>query len=122
MKPAEFERIAREAIRRIPAEFQPYLEDCVITIEAHPPKELLLDLEMEEDEELFGLYEGRALTERSHDDPPEMPPRIRLFYEPLLEFCETEDELIFEIQVTVLHEIGHHFGLDEERLDELGYA
>jgi len=77
---------------------------------------------LEKDEDLFGIYEGAALTERSVADAPEMPPRLILFQEPLLDACETEDELIHEIQVTVLHEVGHHFGLDEDRLEELGFA
>lgn len=121
MTPNQFEAVARKAIAKIPAEFQPYLEECTLHIEPRATKAKLRELEMDDDEELFGLYEGTPLIERRHDDPPEGPPRITLYYEPLLDYCLDEKELVYEIQVTVLHEIGHHFGLDENRLAELGY-
>lgn len=121
MTPARFESVARKALAKIPAEFRPYLEECTLHIEPRPTKAKLRELEMGDGEELFGLYEGTPLIERRHDDPPEGPPRITLYYEPLLDYCLDEKELVHEIQVTVLHEIGHHFGLDEDRLAELGY-
>jgi len=121
MSPRQFEKVARRALAELPAEFQPYLRDVVLVVEAYASDELLDELGVPEDEDLFGLYEGPALTERSSTDPPEMPPRVILYYEPLLDACETEEELIHEIQTTVLHELGHHFGLDEDRLAELGY-
>ena len=121
MSPRKFEKIARRAIDSLPAEFQPYVRDIVLVIEPYASDELLDDLSVPEDEDLFGLYEGPALTDRNVNDQPEMPPRMILYYEPLLDECETEEELIHEIQTTVLHEIGHHFGLDEDRLAELGY-
>jgi predicted Zn-dependent protease with MMP-like domain len=79
-------------------------------------------MEVPDDEDLFALYEGPAIIERSLEDPPEMPPRITLFYRVFLEACETEGELIEEIQRTIVHEVGHHFGLDEDRLEELGFG
>jgi len=123
MNPSEFEKIAWRAIESLPAEFKPYVEGCMLLIEPQPKPELLLELDIAEDEGLYGLYEGAALTDRSRDDPPDLPPRVTLFYEPLIEdFGDNEQDLIHEIQVTVLHEIGHHFGLDEDRLEELGFA
>ncbi|MCY3022896.1 MAG: metallopeptidase family protein [Planctomycetota bacterium] len=121
MTPKRFERIARRALASLPPMFQPYVRNLVLTIEPYPSEELLDDLGVPEDEDLFGLYEGPSLTEQNASDPPELPPRIILYFEPLLDACETEEELIHEIQATVLHEIGHFFGLDEERLAELGY-
>jgi predicted Zn-dependent protease with MMP-like domain len=121
MTPAQFKRIARQALQSMPEEFQTLVADCMLVIEPNPSRELLKDLDVGDDEDLFGLYEGTALTERNCNDAPEPPPRIILFYEPLLSACETEEELIAEIQKTVLHEIGHHFGMDEERLAELGF-
>ena len=122
MRIGAFRKTARRALAGLPAEFQPYVQDCVLVVQRRPSPRLLAEMEVPEDEDLFAVYEGPALTERTHEDPPELPPRIILFYEPLLDACETEKELIHEIQVTVLHEIGHHFGLDEQRLDELGFG
>jgi predicted Zn-dependent protease with MMP-like domain len=121
MTKEEFRRIAQRALRRLPEEFRPYVADCMLIIRRRPSPRLLREMEVPEEDALYGLYEGSALTERRHDDMPSLPPRVILFYEPLLEECETEKELIRQIQVTVLHEIGHHLGLDEERLAELGY-
>ena len=115
----KFKRIARQAIEALPQEFKPYLENVAIAVEPHASDEMLDDMEVPEDEDILGIYEGASLTEGS-GELPEMPARIVLYYEPLLDACDTEEELIHEIQTTVLHEIGHHFGLDEERLTELG--
>ena len=116
-----FREIAAEAIEALPAEFKPYLADCVLAVEPRASREKLEDLGVPEDEELFGLYEGVALVDRHFDDLPGPPPRVTLYSEPLLEACATEAELRREIQLTVLHEVGHHFGLDEKRLEELGF-
>ena len=117
----EFKRIARDAISSIPDEFQPYVKDIVIVVEPHASDALLDSLGVPEDEDIYGLYEGVSLLEHNASDAPQLPPRIILYYEPLIEGCESEEQMIHEIQTTVLHEIGHHFGLDEERLTELGY-
>jgi predicted Zn-dependent protease with MMP-like domain len=121
MTPGEFRRIARRALRLLPAEFQPYVKDCLLVVKRRASAKRLREMEMPEDEELYGVYEGASLTERRSDDEGELPPRIILFYEPLIEDFPDETELEHEIQVTVLHELGHHFGLDEKRLEELGY-
>jgi predicted Zn-dependent protease with MMP-like domain len=118
----EFDRIAEAALASLPEEFQPCVANLVLVIKARPSKELLKEMEIADDEDLFGIYDGPDILEQGADDVPELPPRITLFYEPLLDACETEEELTHEIQTTVLHEIGHHFGIDEERLDELGYG
>jgi predicted Zn-dependent protease with MMP-like domain len=73
-------------------------------------------------EPLLGLYEGVALTERSIFDPIRMPDRITLFRGPLCAMCADEDELVEQVQVTVVHEVAHHFGIDDDRLEELGWA
>ncbi|MFH0939486.1 MAG: metallopeptidase family protein [Planctomycetota bacterium] len=117
----KFKKIARRAISDLPVKFHPHVNQLVIIVRDHPSKKLLRELEMLEDEDLFGLYEGVALTERHTDSASELPPTIILFYKPLLNACETEAELTREIQTTVLHEIGHFFGLDEDQLAELDY-
>lgn len=117
----EFRRIARRAIARLPAELRPYADDCMVLVKRRPSRKLLRSLEISEEEGLYGLYEGPSLGERQCDRIAEEPPIIVLFYEPLVEDCETSEELEREIHLTILHEIGHHFGLDEDRLAELGY-
>ena len=72
--------------------------------------------------DLLGLYDGVALTERCGDPTMELPDRIFVFRGPLLDMCETEEELVEEVRITVVHEIAHHFGIDDDRLHELGYA
>lgn len=117
-----FKAIARQAIRELPAQFHPHVDEIVVLVKAEASEKLRRELRLEPDEDIFGLYEGPALTERQGSDAPAMPPRILLFYEPLLDACGTDAELKREIQITVLHEIGHFFGLDEEQLERLGFG
>ncbi|WP_345893735.1 metallopeptidase family protein [Nocardioides sp. TF02-7] len=72
--------------------------------------------------DLLGLYDGVALTRRDSTLGVELPDRIFIFRGPLLDMCEDEDELVDEIRITVVHEVAHHFGIDDDRLHELGYA
>ena len=76
----------------------------------------------DEDDELLGLYRGVALTERAHDYTFEVPDTITIYRRPILATCASEAEVAREVAVTVAHEIGHHFGIDEARLHELGWG
>jgi predicted Zn-dependent protease with MMP-like domain len=100
MDDADFDQVVEDA-----------LDNVVVIVEDHDA----------DDPDLLGLYVGVPLTERGHE-PPLGPSRILIFRRPLTEMCDSIDELREEIRITVLHEIGHHFGMDEDRLDELGYA
>jgi predicted Zn-dependent protease with MMP-like domain len=117
-----FEEIALAAIRGLPAEFRQHAEECAISIEPRPSPEVLEKLDIPEGGQLFGYYEGVALVDRHLDDLPGPPPRIILYHRPLMAACDSEEELEREIRTTVLHEIGHHLGIDEGRLEELGYG
>ena len=75
-----------------------------------------------EPDDLLGLYDGVALTERDSTVTMQLPDRIFVFRGPLLDMCETEEQLVEEVRITVVHEIAHHFGIDDDRLHELGYA
>jgi predicted Zn-dependent protease with MMP-like domain len=116
-----FRRLVDEALTLIPAEFRPYLEGVPVVIADWAPDALLDELDVSEDDTLYGLYSGRALTE-GPSESGELPPRITLFRGPLLEDCCDEEDLREEIATTVLHEIAHHFGIDEDRLSELGWG
>lgn len=122
----EFDQVVQDALDLVPAEFTPYLENVMIEVCDRPTRDMLaengLEGDAEAETELLGLYIGTPLEDRGIDSPQVlMPDRILVFRRNLCEMCESREELLDEIRVTVLHEIGHHFGLDEDRLEELGY-
>lgn len=116
---AEFDQAVSDALRGIPAEFQPYLENVLIEVLPRPTPKMMRDYDIPDD--ALGYYMGTPLAERSIDASAALPDRILIFREPLTEMCESREELIDEIRITVLHEVGHHFGLDEDQLEHLGY-
>jgi len=122
--PERFEALVARALDRLPPEFQAHMENVSVVIAEAPERELLEAMGMDPDDPedtLFGLYEGVPLIERSFDDVL-LPDSITIFRRPLLDWAESEQEVVEEVRITVLHEIGHFFGMDEDRLDELGYA
>jgi predicted Zn-dependent protease with MMP-like domain len=121
MSDGAFRRLVDEALALVPEEFGPYLSSVAVVIEDWAPDALLDELEVPGDETLYGLYSGRPLTEGPRESG-ELPPRITLYRGPLLEDCADEEDLRREIATTVIHEIAHHFGIDEARLDELGWG
>jgi predicted Zn-dependent protease with MMP-like domain len=120
MSDREFEAVVAEALELIPAEFRPYMENVSVVIEEEPSDELLDELDVPLDETLFGLYTGTPLTERSSGEDQE-PECITLYRGPLLDECLNREELRYEVTTTVIHEIAHHFGIEEDRLEELGW-
>lgn len=124
MTPERFEELVARALGLLPTAFDAHMENVSVVIEERPGRELLESFGSDADDPhdtLFGLYEGVPLIERRHDDLL-LPDQITIFRRPLLEYCESEQEVVEEVRVTVLHEIGHFFGMDEARLDELGYG
>ncbi len=117
---AEFERLVEEAVADIPERFALALQNIAIVVEEEPSDEDL-DLlddpdEFEEDDELLGIYRGLPLPERSFGGVAELPDQIAIFRGPILRISETREEAIDEIRDTVIHEIGHYFGLDDEEM------
>jgi len=108
-----FDELVDAAFEAIPAELTRQLNNVVLFIEDDAPAE---------DPDLLGLYDGVPLTERDSGYGGVMPDRILVFRNPTLEICDTEDDVIREVGITVAHEIAHHFGIDDARLHELGYA
>lgn len=117
-----FAQLVAEALRQIPPEFQRALDNIEVAIEAWPTAEQLAEVGLEADELLFGLYQGTPLPERSPLEPYRLPDIITIFQGPLEEACATEDEMREEIRKTVVHELAHYFGFDEDRLEELGFG
>ena len=109
---SDFERAVEEQLDALPDEMVDGLENVAFVIEEAP----------EGDEDLFGRYEGIDLTERAQYGFGELPDRIVVFRNPHLESVDTLEELRDELHTTLVHEIGHFYGLDDERLHELGWA
>jgi len=117
----EFDRAVQSAINRIPEEIREHLANVTITVQKRPSREMLAELGMTEDDPPLGLYEGASLLERSILEPPLYPDTIFIFQEPLEQMCDSREELEREIEITVVHEVAHFLGIEEERLTELGY-
>jgi predicted Zn-dependent protease with MMP-like domain len=99
-----------------------YLDNILISVQPRPSVDMLAEMGMEADEPLFGVYLGVPLTERSLIDPPLYPDVIHIYQEPLEAFCTSREELIAEIEITVVHEIAHFVGFSDEELEQLGYG
>jgi predicted Zn-dependent protease with MMP-like domain len=110
---AEFEELVAEALDLLPDDLAAELNNVVVVIEDAPPPG---------DEHLLGVYDGIPLTERDRWYSGVLPDRISIFRRPLLEMCHSPDEVVEQVRITVLHEIAHHFGISDQRLDELGYG
>jgi predicted Zn-dependent protease with MMP-like domain len=113
MSPREFDALVDRALDDIPDEIARLVRNVVVLVEDEAP---------EDDPDLLGLYDGIALTERWGDPTMELPDRIFIFRGPLLDLCDTEEQLVDEVRITVVHEVAHHFGIDDERLHALGYG
>ena len=117
----DFEKAVGRALDRIADEFHAYLENVLIVVEDEPTAEDLESMGLPEGEPLLGAYYGVPLGEKSFFDVTMEPDRIVIYKGPLEEMCETLDELVEEIEITVIHEIAHHFDIDEETLERYGY-
>lgn len=110
------------ALREIPPAFAEFMQRLVIDIEQSPDEAVLAGLDINDPTELLGLYQGTPLTDRSVEQVPAMPDRVIIYQRNIEAACNSHEELIAEIRATVLHEVGHHFGLDEDELESLGYG
>jgi predicted Zn-dependent protease with MMP-like domain len=117
---AMFERLAREALDRLPAPFREHLDDIVIRVEEFADDETLDAMDIEDAWELTGLYHGRPVGEQSVWQTGDMPPTITLYRQPLLaEWRETGVELADLVNHVVVHEVGHHFGLSDDDMHRI---
>ena len=118
----EFDLAVEQALDRIPEEFLRHIREVTILVEEEPSEEVLSDLDVPEGETLFGAYLGVPAGEKSVFDTTVEPDLIVIYKGPLEEYCETREELTEQIEITVVHEIAHHFGIDEEVLARHGYG
>ena len=105
-----FEELVAEALDDIPPELTRLMDNVAVFVEDDPPEEGLL-----------GLYDGVALTERGEWYGGALPDRILVYRNPICALCDTEDDVREEVYTTVVHEVAHHFGIDDDRLHELGW-
>ncbi|MBX6372182.1 MAG: metallopeptidase family protein [Acidothermus sp.] len=108
--PERFEELVAQALDGIPPALAAAMRNVAVFVEDEP-----------EDPDLLGLYVGIPLTERTTGYGGVLPDRIIIYRNTICELCETEDEVVEEVRKTVVHEVAHHFGIDDERLHELGY-
>ena len=108
-----FEELVGRALDGVPTELAELMDNVVVLIEAEPPPE---------DPDLLGLYVGIPLTERDSTYTFRVPDQILIYRGPLTRMCRSPEELVDEVRITVVHEIAHHFGIDDDALHELGYA
>ncbi|GAB1643946.1 metallopeptidase family protein [Krasilnikovia sp. MM14-A1259] len=113
MSRERFEELVGQALDEVPVELLNLMDNVVILVEDAPPDGA---------EDLLGLYEGHALTERGWDYAGVLPDRITIYRRPTLNVCDSETDVIDEVAITVVHEIAHHFGIDDHRLHELGWG
>ncbi len=107
-----FDALVSDALDLIPPELTAVMDNVVVLVaDRHP-----------DDDDLLGLYEGVALTERNSSYAGSLPDTITIYRDALLDICDSDEEVVDEVAITVIHEIAHHFGIDDDRLHELGWA
>ena len=112
MSPQRFDELVSDALDLIPPDLAAAIDNVAVLVQPRNP----------DDPDLLGLYQGIALTERDPWYAGSLPDTITIYRDALLEVCATEADVIDEVAVTVIHEIAHHFGIDDERLHELGWG
>ena len=113
----EFEMLVQKAVGRLPSSYRSLLDNISVVVEEEPSQDVLDEMELESEDDLLGLYTGTAKGEESFFDPAgHLPARVIIYRGPILRLCRTKDEVIQEVQDTVAHEIGHHFGLDDDEM------
>jgi predicted Zn-dependent protease with MMP-like domain len=118
----EFDAMVEKSVRELPERVRQELEEVPVLVQPLPDRELLTGDHPPLPPDILGLFVGRHLMERSHNDPPAAPGAIYLFRKNLLRACADKEELAKEIRTTVQHEVGHLLGLDEDDLEEWGLA
>src|SRR5512138_3531872 len=118
-KKERFEKLVADALASIPRRFRDAMSNIAIVVEDEPDEELLDDMDVEPGGTLLGLYQGTPLTERRWDYGNTLPDRILLFQGPLERESDHDEDLVVAIGETLIHEIGHYFGLSEEEIEAI---
>jgi predicted Zn-dependent protease with MMP-like domain len=111
----DFEKLVQQAIADLPLPYATLMESIAVVVEEEPPQDVREDLELDSEDDLLGLYQGQSLAADSFFGPGgEQPPRISIYRGPILRMCESPEEVVQEVRDTVVHELGHHVGLDDD--------
>ena len=113
--PREFERLVEQALEQLPPRFAELLQNVAVVVEDEPSQDDL-DLLDEDADELLGIYRGVALPHRTHDMLPMLPDQIAIFRGPIMRISRTRSDAVHEIRDTVVHELGHYFGLHDHEM------
>jgi predicted Zn-dependent protease with MMP-like domain len=113
MSRERFEELVSDALDLLPTDLAALMDNVAIFVEDEPPPG---------EPDLLGIYEGTPLTERGEWYAGALPDRITIYRLPTLRICETDEDVVEEVEITVVHEIAHHFGIDDDRLHQLGYG
>ena len=113
MSAEDFDGLVERALDEIPPELADLIDNVVVMVDEDAP---------EDSPGLLGLYEGTPITERDEWYAGVLPDTIRLFRKPILGVCETHEDVVDEVLITVVHEVAHYFGIDDDRLHELGWG
>ena len=116
---ARFERLVADALRQIPRRFRSEMQNLALVVEDEPTPETLAEVGLEPPDSLYGLYQGTPLTERAWAQGNVLPDKITLYQRIIEEDCEDQDEIRDVIGETLIHEIGHYFGLSEEEIEAI---
>jgi predicted Zn-dependent protease with MMP-like domain len=117
IEPEAFETLVREAIDGLPSEYRRLLKNVAIVVEETPSRDILDDLGLTSEDDLLGLYSGTPLEDESFFNVGgDLPSRISIYRKPILRLCRSAQEVVHEVRDTVVHEIGHHFGLDDDEM------
>ena len=116
-----FAEVVDEALQDIPEAFKPTLANVVIDVEPMPDRETCRAIGIRNPRALLGLYRGTPLTKRSVEHIAQLPDHITIYQRNIERVCRTRRRMIEQIRRTVFHEVGHHFGMNEQQLRELGY-
>ena len=117
MSSEAFAKLVQQAIADLPPPYAQLMESIAVVVEEEPQKDVLEDLELESEDDLLGLYQGHSLAADSFFRPGgEAPPQISIYRGPILRLCESPEEVVQEVYDTVVHELGHHVGLDDDEM------
>jgi predicted Zn-dependent protease with MMP-like domain len=116
---AHFERLVADALQLVPRRFREAMQNLAIVVEDEPSAATLADVGLEPPDSLYGLYQGTPLPERSWAQGNNLPDQITLFQRPIEEDCDDEDDIRAVIGETLIHELGHYFGLNEDEIEAI---
>ena len=120
MHRARFRRLVERALASVPAPFAERIDNVDVLVRSRPTAAELDNAGVPDGHTLLGLYVGHPLTQRTSGYGSTLPDRILIFQEPIEAMCESDADVVAQVRTTVLHELAHHFGIDDARLDELG--